>query len=55
MENRRCQKCGKEFKPMREWQKFCSTRCTTAYHTERTRLARKQLSEKEEAEKESQT
>jgi hypothetical protein len=33
-ESRRCERCGKEFEPMREHARFCSARCRVAWNRE---------------------
>jgi hypothetical protein len=27
-----CDECGRDFRPARDWQHFCSPRCRNAYH-----------------------
>lgn len=39
VEKTTCKYCGREFIKKREWQKFCTTKCTNLWHTERRKKA----------------
>lgn len=40
---RECLHCKREFEPVREWQKFCLTKCKDAYHVGQVKRNKEKL------------
>lgn len=49
MEKQRCEQCGDEFQPVKNWQRFCTLQCRDAWHYHQYKLAEVQAAEDKRA------
>ena len=49
MEKQRCEQCGEEFQPVKNWQRFCTPQCRDAWHYHQYKLAEVQAAEDKRA------